>query len=262
MNKTTISHLAKFKAQGEKFTVVAAYDATTALILERAGIDAILIGDSLGMTIQGHNSTVPVSVADICYHTEAVARANKTSLIIGDMPFMSYGTTEQALQTATAIMQAGANIVKLEGGRWLTDTVRKLNDCGVPVCCHLGLTPQSVNKLGGYRVQGRDSEAAQTILEDALALEAAGADLMVLECVPSELAKRITDSLRIPVIGIGAGADTNGQVLVMQDMLGMTLKAPKFSKNFLNDAPSIEAAFTAFVEEVKSGIFPSEEHGF
>jgi len=262
MNKITISTLNKLKSAQEKFTMVAAYDASFAGALERAGVEVILIGDSLGMTIQGHNSTVPVTTDDICYHVRAVANGNNTSLIIGDMPFMTYPDTATATTTATKLMQAGAHMVKLEGGRWLTDTVKALSNCGVPVCCHLGLTPQSVNKLGGYKVQGRDDDAARIMLEDALTLEAAGADLLVLECVPVELAKQITDALTIPVVGIGAGADTDAQVLVMYDMIGLTPRAPKFSKDFLAPTGSIEAALALFVSEVKSATFPSSEHTF
>jgi len=262
MNKITLNSLRKFKHEAYKFSVVTAYDATFSRTLETAEVPVILVGDSLGMTIQGHNSTVPVSVNDVAYHTACVARGNSYSLIIGDLPFMSYTSIPQSLESSKQLMQAGAHMVKLEGGRWLCDTFQALNAAGVPTCAHLGLTPQSVNKLGGYKVQGRDADQAQAILEDAIALEAAGADMLVLECVPSELAARITDALSIPVVGIGAGGGTDAQVLVLHDMLGITPKAPKFSKNFLEGENSIEAAFKAFVREVELGEFPASEHQF
>ncbi|NVK12314.1 MAG: 3-methyl-2-oxobutanoate hydroxymethyltransferase [Gammaproteobacteria bacterium] len=262
MNKITLSSLRGFKRDAVKFSVVAAYDASFSRLLADAEVPVILVGDSLGMTVQGHASTVPVSVADVAYHTACVARGNQYSLIIGDLPFMSYTSVEQALDTSKQLMQAGAHMVKLEGGRWLSETFQALNAAGVPSCAHLGLTPQSVNKLGGYKVQGRDADEAQTILEDAIALEAAGADMLVLECVPSELAAKITHAVNIPVIGIGAGADTDAQVLVLHDMLGITPRAPKFSKNFLEGSHSILEAFERFVADVKDGHFPAEEHQF
>ena len=262
MNKVTIQTLQNLKSERQKFAVVAAYDASFAKLLAEAGVDVILVGDSLGMTVQGHNTTVPVTIEDVCYHTEAVKRGNDSSLIIGDLPFMTYSSVADALLNSTKLMQAGSHMVKLEGGRWLADTIKALSDCGIPVCAHLGLTPQSVNKLGGYKVQGRDADSAQAMIEDAMALEAAGADLMVLECVPSSLAKRISEQLSIPVIGIGAGADTDAQVLVIYDMLGISPKSPKFSKNYLQFNPSIAAALADYVEEVKRGAFPSLEHSF
>jgi 3-methyl-2-oxobutanoate hydroxymethyltransferase len=262
MNKVTIQTLQTLKSDRQKFAVVAAYDASFSKLLAEAGVDVILVGDSLGMTVQGHNTTVPVTIEDVCYHTQAVKRGNDSSLIIGDLPFMTYSSIADALLNSTKLMQAGSHMVKLEGGRWLADTIKALSDCGIPVCAHLGLTPQSVNKLGGYKVQGRDADSAQAMIEDAMALEAAGADLMVLECVPSALAKRITEQLSIPVIGIGAGVDTDAQVLVIYDMLGISPKSPKFSKNYLQFNPSIAAALAEYVEEVKRGAFPSLEHSF
>lgn len=262
MNKVTIQTLQKLKLERQKFAVVAAYDASFSTLLAEAGVDVILVGDSLGMTVQGHNTTVPVTIDDVCYHTHAVKRGNDTSLIIGDLPFMIYSSPQDALLNSTKLMQAGAHMVKLEGGRWLAEAIKALSDCGIPVCAHLGLTPQSVNKLGGYKVQGRDADSAQAMIEDAMALEAAGADLMVLECVPSVLAKRISEQLSIPVIGIGAGSDTDAQVLVIYDMLGISTKSPKFSKNYLQYNPSIPAALADYVDEVKRGAFPSLEHSF
>jgi 3-methyl-2-oxobutanoate hydroxymethyltransferase len=196
------------------------------------------------------------------YHVEAVARGNKKSLIMGDLPFMTYATPEDAMRNCARIMQAGAHMVKLEGGEWLADTVRMLSERGVPVCAHLGLTPQSVNKFGGFRVQGRDQLQADKILADAKLLEAAGADLVLLECVPASLAAKITTELSVPVIGIGAGKDTDAQVLVINDILGLTEQPPKFSKNFLLETNDIAGAMQKYVADVKAGIFPGEENTF
>lgn len=258
----TLQSLNKMKSAGEKFTTVALYDASIARAAEQAGVEVVLIGDSLGMVVQGHGSTLPVTVEQICYHVAAVARGNQQSLIMSDLPFMSYATPEQALKNCGLVMQAGAHIVKLEGGQWLCDTVTQLVRNGVPVCSHLGLTPQSVNVFGGYRVQGRDEAAAEKMLQDALALEAAGASIMLLECVPHDLAERITKALRIPVIGIGAGNKTDAQVLVITDMLGLTPQPPKFSKNFLAATNSITSALAQYVSDVKSHVFPGDEHTF
>lgn len=258
----TLQSLNKMKSAGEKFTTVALYDASIARAAEQAGVEVVLIGDSLGMVVQGHGSTLPVTVEQICYHVAAVARGNQKSLIMSDLPFMSYATPEQALKNCGLVMQAGAHIVKLEGGQWLCDTVTQLVRNGVPVCSHLGLTPQSVNVFGGYRVQGRDEAAAEKMLQDALALEAAGASIMLLECVPHDLAERITKALHIPVIGIGAGNKTDAQVLVITDMLGLTPQPPKFSKNFLAATNSITSALAQYVSDVKSQVFPGDEHTF
>lgn len=258
----TLQSLNKMKSAGEKFTTVALYDASIARAAEQAGVEVVLIGDSLGMVVQGHGSTLPVTVEQICYHVAAVARGNQQSLIMSDLPFMSYATPEQALKNCGLVMQAGAHIVKLEGGQWLCDTVTQLVRNGVPVCSHLGLTPQSVNVFGGYRVQGRDEAAAEKMLQDALALEAAGASIMLLECVPHDLAERITKALHIPVIGIGAGNKTDAQVLVITDMLGLTPQPPKFSKNFLAATNSITSALAQYVSDVKSQAFPGDEHTF
>ena len=263
MRTITINTLQSMKQDSEKFAVLAAYDATFAHFISEAEVEVILVGDSLGMVIQGHDTTLPVTVEQIAYHTAAVKRGAKRSFIIADMPFMSYGDSDTALKNAATLMQAGAQMVKLEGGEWLAETFHKMSERGIPTCAHLGLTPQSVNKFGGYKVQGRDADHAQQILNDAHTLEQAGADLLVLECVPTALAAEITRTLTIPVIGIGAGPNIDAQVLVLYDMLGLTpTRAPKFTKNFLRDNEDIPAALRAYVEEVKSGAFPSEEHSF
>lgn len=263
MRTITINTLQAMKQDGEKFAVLAAYDATFAHFISEAEVEVILVGDSLGMVVQGHDTTIPVTVEQIAYHTAAVKRGARRSFIIADMPFMSYGDCGSALRNAATLMQAGAQMVKLEGGAWLADTFNQMAERGIPTCAHLGLTPQSVNKFGGYKVQGRDADHAQQILSDAITLEQAGADLLVLECVPTPLAAEISRSLSIPVIGIGAGPHTDAQVLVLYDMLGLTpSRAPKFTKNFLLGQPDIPAALRAYVEDVKSGAFPAEEHSF
>jgi len=263
LNKTiTIHTLKQHKAERTHFSCISLYDAATSAIAAQQGIETVLVGDSLGMTIQGHDSTLPVTMEHMVYHTSAVKKGNVRSLIIADMPFMSYSTPEHAMENAARLMRAGAHMVKLEGGAWLADTVKQLSDCGVPVCAHLGLTPQSVNKLGGFRVQGKSDAGAALILEDAKRLDVAGADLLVLECVPSDLAAVITQHITIPTIGIGAGNETTGQVLVVNDLIGLTEKPPKFSKNFLEEAHSIAGAFSAFNREVKAGEFPASEHSF
>ena len=236
MKPTTIALLQKCKQEKKRFATITAYDHSFAKLFADEGINVLLVGDSLGMTVQGHDSTLPVTVEDIAYHTRAVRRGAPNSLLLADLPFMAYA--------------------------WLADTVRMLAERAVPVCGHLGLTPQSVNVFGGYKVQGR-GDAAQTLFEDALALEAAGAQLLVLECVPVELAKRITDALTIPVIGIGAGNVTDGQILVMHDAFGITGgHIPKFAKNFLAEAGDIRAAVRQYIAEVESGVYPGEEHSF
>lgn len=263
MKPTTLSWLRKRKEQKQRFATITAYDYSFAKLFAEEGINVMLVGDSLGMTVQGHDSTLPVTVDDITYHTRAVRRGAPACLLLSDLPFMAYGTPEQAFENAAAVMRAGANMVKIEGGRWLVDTVRMLTERAVPVCGHLGLTPQSVNIFGGYKVQGRDDVAAQTLLDDALALEAAGAQLMVLECVPVALAQRITEALSIPVIGIGAGNVTDGQILVMHDAFGITGgHIPKFAKNFLSGADDMRAAVRQYVADVESGAYPGDEHSF
>ncbi len=258
---TTLT-LRKMKEDGAKFVTVALYDAPMAAMALKSGVEVLLVGDSLGMTVLGYDSTIPVTMEQMIYHVEAVKRGNNKSLIMGDMPFMTYATPEQAMSNATRIMQAGAHMVKLEGGQWLAPTVQMLGERGIPVCAHLGLTPQSVNKLGGFRVQGRGEAQAEQILADAKALDAAGADLLVLECVPCELAKRITQAVSMPTIGIGAGQGTDAQVLVINDILGLTEYPPKFSKNFLVEADDIPGALKKYANDVKTGIFPSDEHHF
>jgi 3-methyl-2-oxobutanoate hydroxymethyltransferase len=259
----TISKLLSMHAEGEKISMLTAYDSTMSALLNRCGVETILIGDSLGNVIQGHSSTTPVTVEQVAYHTECVARANSHAFIIADLPFASYGDPVQALDSAAELMRAGADMVKLEGGDWQIDIIQYLVERSVPVCAHLGLLPQSVHLLGGYKVQGKSKDAASLMLEQAIACEQAGAQMIVLEAIPSSLGRLITESLSIPTIGIGAGADCSGQVLVLQDMLGISPgKPPKFVKNFLDGHASIEAAVKAYVREVKSGKFPGPEHGF
>ena len=264
MKAITMNTLRNLKQTGEKFSVLTCYDATFSAAMARAEVEVILIGDSLGMVLQGHTSTLPVTIEDMAYHTAAVARGNQVSLLMADMPFMSYASLETALTNAALLMRAGAHLVKLEGGAWLAETVTQLTRGGIPVCIHLGLTPQSVNVMGGYRVQGRDDAAAQQLLDDALAVQAAGAVMLLLECVPASLAARVQQALSIPVIGIGAGLDCDGQVLVMHDMLGLHAGKPaRFVKDFLVSGDgTIEGAFKAYVQSVKSGQYPAEEHTF
>ncbi len=263
MSKITSSTLLKFKQEGKKFTALTAYDASFASAFDSEGVDVLLVGDSMGMVLQGHDDTLPVSVEDIAYHTRCVRRGIKHSLLISDMPFMSYATPEKAMINATVLMQAGANMVKVEGGHWLLETVTKLTERGIPVCAHLGLTPQSVHVFGGFKIQGRDADNAQRILDEAKALEAAGAQLLVVECIPASLALAITEALTIPVIGIGAGADTDGQILVMHDVLGISSGyIPRFSKNYLKQTGEIREAIRAYIDEVEKGIFPGSDHTF
>lgn len=258
----TIHTLKSLKEQGEKFSVIALYDAVMSSIAERNGVEVVLVGDSLGMTVQGHNSTLPVTMADMLYHVANVARGNNKSLVLADLPFMSYATLEDALHNCARIMQAGAHMVKLEGGAWLEETVRQLSERGIPVCAHLGLTPQSVNKFGGFRIQGRSDAEANAILQAAITLAEAGADILLLECVPASLASEITRRVKVPVVGIGAGRDTDAQVLVINDILGLTERAPKFSKNFLQHSGNIAAAIGQYAADVKSGVFPADENIF
>lgn len=262
MPDVTLTTLQGLKQNGEKIVMLTCYDATFATAACAAGVEVLLIGDSLGNVLQGHDSTLPVSVADMAYHTACVKRGNRGALLLTDLPFMSYATLEQALDSSAALMRAGAHMVKLEGGAWLADTVRRLAENGIPACVHLGLTPQSVNLFGGYKVQGRDEARAREMREAAIALEQAGAAMLLLECVPSALAAEISRSVRIPVIGIGAGVDTDGQVLVLHDMLGLNNRPPKFVKNFMVGQTSIPDALAAYTQAVKNGQFPAPEHGF
>jgi 3-methyl-2-oxobutanoate hydroxymethyltransferase len=262
MKIITIDTLQQIKIKQHKFSCVAAYDALFSRLLNQAGIDVILVGDSLGMVLQGNDSTIPVTIEDMCYHVRCVAKGNSQSLIIADMPFMSYADTASAVKNATALMQAGANMVKLEGGQWLTNTISTLVCGGIPVCAHIGLTPQSVNTIGGYKVQGRNEEQAKQLVLDAIALETAGAQLLVMECVPSAVATNVDTALAIPTIGIGAGANTTGQVLVLHDMLGLNSRPARFVRNFMEGASSIQEALSDFNTAVKDGSFPANEHCF
>ncbi len=261
----TLHRLREMHATGEKIAMLTCYDAAFARVLDEAGVDALLVGDSLGMVLQGRSNTLSVSLEEMAYHTGCVARGNRNAWIITDMPFGSYQeSAELALRHAARLMKSGAQMVKLEGGGWTAPIVRFLVDRGVPVCAHLGFTPQSVHVLGGYRVQGRDAEASRTLRQHAAELAGAGAALLVLEMVPAALARDVTDALPVPVIGIGAGAGCGGQVLVLHDMLGLTGGEPlRFVRNFLDGSPSVELAVRKFVAEVKAGRFPDDAiHSF
>lgn len=261
--KVTIATLAQMRAAHDKITMLTAYDASFASLMDQAGVDTLLVGDSLGMVVQGHGTTLPVTLDDIAYHIACVARGAKSALVIGDMPFGSYATPQQAHDNAAVLMRAGAEMVKVEGGSWLAPTVQLLVERGMPVCGHLGLTPQSVHQLGGFKVQGKTTTAADQLKQDALALQAAGASMIVLEAIPAALAAEVTQMLAIPTIGIGGGAACSGQVLVMHDMLGAYPgHRPKFVKNFMDGQASISAAIAAYVSEVKAGTFPGPEHSF
>ncbi len=264
MKPVTLATLREMKGRNEKIACLTAYDFSFARLLDNAGVDLVMVGDSLGMVMQGHDSTLPVSVADMVYHGRCVVRGIKRALLVTDMPFMSYQESpQQALMNAGRLMRrGGAQVVKLEGGAAMAPTVKFLTERGIPVCGHLGLTPQSVNQLGGYRVQGRDEKTAEQIRKDAKLLEQAGASLIVLEAVPAALAKTITQELSIPTIGIGAGPDCDGQILVLQDMLGLYPKPPKFAKNFMDGAHSIEQAVKNYITAVKTRSFPGSEHTY
>ncbi|PHM73283.1 3-methyl-2-oxobutanoate hydroxymethyltransferase [Xenorhabdus kozodoii] len=262
MKPITLADLSQLKKTKRKFATITAYDASFASLFAEQGINIMLIGDSLGMTIQGFDSTLPVTTEDIAYHTRSVRTGAPHAFLIADMPFMSYATPEQSFGHAAALLRSGANMVKIEGGDWLCDTVKMLTERAVPVCGHLGLTPQFVNVLGGYKVQGRDDSSAQKLFNDAVALEKAGMQLLVLECVPVALAQRITEALEIPVIGIGAGNMTDGQILVMHDALGITAKPPKFAKDFLKETGNIRDAVRLYIEQVESGAYPDQAHSF
>jgi 3-methyl-2-oxobutanoate hydroxymethyltransferase len=261
MSKIRLSTLKRYKAEGNKFVALTSYDASFAQISDEAGIEVLLVGDSLGNVIQGLDSTVPVTIDQMAYHVTCVARGNKNAMIMADMPYMTYTSEVAALENATRLMQAGAHTIKLEGGAWLSPIIQRLTECGIPVCGHIGLLPQSVDKLGGYKVQGTNQSGADTLKRDAQAIQEAGADLMVMECIPSDLASEITRSLDIPTIGIGAGAGTDAQVMVLHDILGLkTRPTPKFVKNFLTDASSVETAIRAYADAVRNGQFPATEH--
>ncbi|MTW11678.1 3-methyl-2-oxobutanoate hydroxymethyltransferase [Pseudoduganella eburnea] len=259
----TIPSINALKAAGDKITMLTCYDASFASMMDSCGVEVLLIGDSLGMVCNGHQSTLPVTVQEVAYHTAAVARGAKNALILADMPFGSYATPESAFNNAVQLVQAGAHMVKIEGGAWVAETVRFLVERSIPVCAHLGLTPQSVHTLGGYKVQGKTVESAELLKQDALKLQAAGAAMVVLEAIPTALGKEVTDMLSMPTIGIGAGPDCSGQVLVMHDMLGVFPgRKARFVKNFMEGQTSIQAAVSAYVDAVKGGTFPALEHCF
>tara|TARA_Y100000591_G_C21774655_1_gene667539 strand:+ start:438 stop:1235 length:798 start_codon:yes stop_codon:yes gene_type:complete len=260
----TIEDFRIHKKKKTKFACLTAYDASLSKLISEAGVELILVGDSLGMVVQGHDSTIPVSMEDLLYHLRCVKRGNAGSHIMADMPFMSYATEELAYDNAMRLMQAGANSVKVEGGEWILKTTELLSQRGIPVCAHLGLTPQSINRLGGYYVQGRDLEDKNRILSEAKQLEDAGAEIILLECVPADLAEEISFSLRVPTIGIGAGSATDGQIMVCYDAIGAYSwdTQPKFVKNFMTETNSISEAFKKYVSEVKNLNFPSTENSF
>ena len=259
----TVPSLLAMRAAGNKIAMLTCYDASFASLMDRCGVEILLIGDSLGMVCSGFDSTLPVTVADMVYHTAAVARGNKNALVLADMPFGSYGNPQQAYDSAVQLMRAGAQMVKIEGGAWLADTVRLLVERGIPVCAHIGLTPQFVHQLGGFKVQGKTGEGAERLKADALALQAAGAAVVLLEAVPAALGKEVTELLSVPTIGIGAGPDCSGQVLVMHDLLGVFPgRKARFVKNFMDGQTSIDAAVSAYVAAVKDGSFPAPEHCF
>lgn len=263
MTAISLSHLRAHRDAGTKFSMVTAYDSCFAEVASAAGIDCLLVGDSLGMVLQGHDSTLPVTVQDMAYHTRCVASAKPASFVIADMPFMAAATNDTAMQAAQTLMQQGAQMIKLEGSTHLTELIRRYRDQGVPTCCHLGLTPQFVNQFGGYKVQGRDQRTADQMVEAAIALQAAGADMLLLECIPNALTTRIMEATTVPVVGIGAGPEPTGQVLVMHDLLGITPGKPaRFVKNFLEGQPSIQAALRAYDQAVKEGRFPAQAHCF
>ena len=259
-----VSTLHKMKADGEPIACLTAYDASFALLVDVAGTDLVLVGDSLGMVIQGHDTTVPVTVDDIVYHTRAVARGLQRAFLVADMPFMSYASPDQALENAVRLMQeGGAMMIKLEGGEGQIEIVEHLASHDIPVCSHLGLKPQSVHKIGGFKVQGRDAEKAQEMLESARRLQDAGSDIVLLECVPNEVGHDITKALDVPVIGIGAGPNVDGQILVLYDILDITQgRTPRFVRNFQEGRESPLAALEAYVAAVKDGSYPAPEHCF
>ena len=263
-----VSELRRMREAGEKIACLTCYDASFALIEDRAGVDVILIGDSLGMVIHGQNSTTAVTVADIAYHSRSVAPHLKRAFLVADLPFLSFATRERALDASQRLMQeGGAKMVKLEGGREQADIVEYLSVRGVPVCAHLGLQPQLIHKLGAFKVQGREDVAAEAMLYDARILEEAGADMLLLECVPSSLGRRITEAAQVPVIGIGAGPDVSGQILVLHDILNISPmvtigRKPRFVQNFMQGGADIESAIRAYVQAVKSGAYPAPEHCF
>lgn len=258
-----ISQLKSFKRSGEKIACLTAYDASFAQTFDRCGVDVILVGDSLGNVIHGSGNTVSVSMDDMCYHTKIVAKGCEQALIISDLPYQSYEDPKQALTNSNLLIDAGADMVKFEGGREHESIFKKLHESGIPLCAHLGLLPQSVSDPGGFKVQGKDEDSAKRIIEDAILVESWGVDVVVLECIPANLASIVSNNLSIPTIGIGAGVDCDGQVLVSYDMLGINSnKKPKFVKNFLESSTGIGAAVESYVESVKNKSFPSREHTY
>jgi 3-methyl-2-oxobutanoate hydroxymethyltransferase len=259
-----VSTLVKMKAEGEKVACLTCYDASFAVLVDEAGVDLVLVGDSLGMVIQGHDTTVPVTMDDVVYHSKVVARGLYRPFLVADMPFMSYSSKEQALQNAVRLMQeGGAKMVKLEGGAGQVEIVEFLASHDIAVCAHLGLKPQSVHKIGGFRVQGREHDAAQQMVDDARALESAGADIVLLECIPSELGARIAREVHVPVIGIGAGPDVDGQILVLYDILDITSgRKPRFTRNFMTGSEGPRQAVERYVQAVKDRSYPAPEHCF
>jgi 3-methyl-2-oxobutanoate hydroxymethyltransferase len=258
----TIDHLAAMKRDGQKIAMLTCYDATFAHAQDQAGVDVVLVGDSLGMVVQGRQTTVGVTVEEVAYHVACVASGLARAFLLADLPFGSYYEEAAAMESAVSLMQAGAAMVKLEGAGPMIGIVEYLTGRGVPVCGHLGLTPQSVHQLGGFKVQARDEAAATRLVQEAKALQAAGAQLLVVECVPAVLGQALATELRIPVIGIGAGVDCDGQVLVMHDMLGLGARAPKFVANFMSGVDSVQAAFAAYVQAVREKRFPAAQHTY
>lgn len=259
----TVPALMDLFSRGEKITMLTCYDASFAALMDQCGVEILLVGDSLGMVCQGHESTLPVSIEEMAYHTACVARGNKTALVACDMPFGSCPTPEAAYNNAAKLIRAGAHMVKIEGGAWLAETVRFLVERAIPVCAHIGLTPQFVHQLGGYRVQGKTAEAAERMVADALLLEKAGASIILMEAVPTAVGKAVTNALSVPTIGIGAGPDCSGQVLVMHDMLSVYPgKKARFVRNFMEGQNSIADAIRAYIRAVKDGTFPAPENSF
>jgi len=262
-NKRTVQQLLKMKQEGEKIACLTAYDASFARLLDDAGVDLLLVGDSLGMVLHGRENTLEVTVNDIIYHTRQVSRGATRAMVVADMPFMSYTTPAQALGNAARMLsEGGAQMVKLEGGENAVEIVRHLSRFDIPVCGHLGLKPQSVNKYGGYRVQGREQEDAEQMVQDAVALQEAGAMLLVLECIPARLAAEISRTITIPTIGIGAGVECDGQILVLYDILGISMRSPHLARDFMEGRGTIRAAVDAYVAAVKNGTFPGAENSF
>lgn len=258
----TVDHLSAMKRDGEKIAMLTCYDATFATAMDRAGVDIILVGDSLGMVVQGRSSTVGVQVDEIAYHTACVAQGRERFFLLADMPFGSYHNESTAMENAVELLGSGGAMVKLEGAGPMVDIVHYMTRRGVPVCGHLGLTPQSVNQLGGFKVQARDEESAGKLLRDAAELQQAGAQMLVVECVPASLGRKLSAAVDIPVIGIGAGAGCDGQVLVMHDMLGLGERVPRFVANFMQQSDSVQGAFEAYVLAVREGSFPAAEHEY